>query len=44
MIDNEVVLAAESRERAESVVAEAAEVLKRSGSRRPREQRSFKEE
>jgi hypothetical protein len=44
MIDNEVVLVAESRGRAESVVADAAEVLERRGFRRPREQRSFKEE
>ena len=42
VIDEEVVPVAETRERAESIVTEAAEVLERSGFRR--EPRSFKEE
>ena len=42
VIDDEVVLVAQTRERAESVVAEAAEVLERSGFRR--ERRSFREQ
>lgn len=41
VIDDEVVLVAETRERAETVVAEAAEVLQRSGFRRTPERRSF---
>jgi hypothetical protein len=44
VIDDEVVLVAETRERAESIVTEAAEVLERSGFRRKSERRSFKEE
>ncbi len=44
VIDDEVMLVAETRERAESVVAEAAEVLERSGFRRRPERRSFKSE
>ena len=41
VIDDEVVLVSETRERAESVVAEAAEVLERSGFRRAAERRTF---
>ena len=44
VIDDEVVLVAPTRERAESIVTEATEVLQKSGFRRPRERRSFKEE
>jgi hypothetical protein len=43
VIDDEVVLVAKTRERAESVMAEAVEVLERSGFRRPREPQSFDE-
>lgn len=41
VIDDEVVLVSATRERAETVVAEAADVLEKSGFRRPRERRSF---
>ena len=44
VIDDEVVLVSETRERAESVIAEAAEVLKRSGFKRKPERRTFREE
>jgi hypothetical protein len=41
VIDDEVILVANTREGAESLVAEAVEVLRQSGFRRPPERRTF---